>query len=92
MNPILQQYKAIKAKYKNAILLFRVGDSYETFNDDAKTATHILGGLFTKRGEDDELKVMFSLPHNSLDTALQKLVRAGHRVAVCELLETRNKM
>lgn len=83
----MQQYKAIKAKYKDAILLFRVGDFYELFDEDARQAAGVLGGLFTETKKGDETKDMLSVPHFSLDTALRKLVKAGHRVAVCEQLE-----
>lgn len=87
MTTILDQYKAIKLKYSDAIILFRVGDYYEAFEGDAVSAANILGGLFMEtKNEEGELK-MFSIPHHSLDIALQKLVRAGHKVGICDQLE-----
>jgi len=91
VTPLMKQYNAIKVKYPDAILLFRVGDFYETFGKDAIRASKILGIVLTKRangGENDELA---GFPYHSLDTYLPKLVRAGERVAICEQLEDPKK-
>ena len=86
--PLMQQHKAIKAKYPDAILLFRVGDFYETFGQDAIIASQVLGITLTKRNNgsaaDNELA---GFPHHALDTYLHKLVKAGYRVAICDQLE-----
>jgi DNA mismatch repair protein MutS len=87
MNIILEQYKTIKAKYPDAILLFRIGDFYELFNGDAETASKILGLTLNTTEADENLIHEASFPYHSLDNYLQKLVRAGYRVAVCEQLE-----
>ncbi len=87
----MQQYFQMKAKYADAILLFRVGDFYETFGEDAITASNVLGIVLTKRnngGVDIELA---GFPHHSLDLYLPRLVRAGYRVAICEQLEKPSK-
>lgn len=84
----MQQHKAIKAKYPDAVLLFRVGDFYETFGPDAIIASQVLGITLTKRNNgaaaDNELA---GFPHHALDTYLHKLVKAGYRVAICDQLE-----
>lgn len=86
--PLMKQYNAIKAKHPGAILLFRVGDFYETFSDDAIKVADILGIVLTKRANGSASHVeLAGFPHHSLDTYLPKLVRAGHRVAVCDQLE-----
>lgn len=84
----MKQYNAIKAKYPDALLLFRVGDFYETFGDDAVKAANILGIILTKRANGAASYVdLAGFPHHSLDTYLPKLVRAGQRVAICDQLE-----
>ncbi len=86
--PLMKQYNAIKAKYPDALLLFRVGDFYETFGSDAITASSILGIVLTRRANGAASYVeLAGFPHHSLDTYLPKLVRAGHRVAICDQLE-----
>ncbi|MFT5954511.1 MAG: DNA mismatch repair protein MutS [Cyclobacteriaceae bacterium] len=86
--PLMKQYNAIKAKYPGALLLFRVGDFYETFSDDAITASKILDIVLTKRSNGAANSVeLAGFPHHSLDTYLPKLVRAGQRVAICDQLE-----
>lgn len=86
--PLMQQHKAIKARYPDAVLLFRVGDFYETFNEDAVIASKVLGIVLTKRANGSASFVdLAGFPHHSLDTYLHKLVKAGHRVAVCDQLE-----
>ncbi len=86
--PLMQQYNSIKAKYPDALLLFRVGDFYETFNADAVKASQVLGIVLTKRGNGSASEMeLAGFPHHSLDTYLPKLVRAGLRVAICDQLE-----
>lgn len=86
--PLMKQYNAIKAKYPDALLLFRVGDFYETFGDDAVKAANILGIVLTKRANGAAAYVdLAGFPHHALDTYLPKLVRAGQRVAICDQLE-----
>ncbi len=86
--PLMKQYNQIKARHPDALLLFRVGDFYETFGEDAIKASKILGIILTKRknGSASEIELA-GFPHHSLDTYLPKLVRAGQRVAICDQLE-----
>lgn len=86
--PLLAQYWEMKKKHPDAILLFRVGDFYETFSEDAVIASKILGLTLTRRqsGVDSRIELA-GFPHHALDTYLPKLVRAGKRVAICEQLE-----
>ncbi|WP_194766894.1 DNA mismatch repair protein MutS [Tamlana sp. I1] len=86
--PLMKQYNAIKAKYPDALLLFRVGDFYETFGADAVKTAGILGIILTKRGAGSESEIeLAGFPHHSLNTYLPKLVKAGERVAICDQLE-----
>ena len=86
--PLMKQYNEIKAKYPDACLLFRVGDFYETFGEDAIRASKILGIVLTKRGSGSETETALAgFPHHSLNTYLPKLVKAGLRVAICDQLE-----
>jgi DNA mismatch repair protein MutS len=86
--PLMKQYNEIKAKYPDALLLFRVGDFYETFGADAVRAAGILGIVLTKRGAGSSSETeLAGFPHHALDTYLPKLVRAGARVAICDQLE-----
>ena len=86
--PLMKQYIAMKGKHPDAILLFRVGDFYETFSEDAITSSEILGITLTKRANGSAQYVeLAGFPHHALDTYLPKLVRAGKRVAICEQLE-----
>lgn len=86
--PLMKQYNEIKAKYPDACLLFRVGDFYETFGEDAIRASKILGIILTKRGNGSESETALAgFPHHSLNTYLPKLVKAGLRVAICDQLE-----
>ena len=87
VTPLMTQYNTIKAKYPDALLLFRVGDFYETFGKDAVRTSKILGIVLTKRGLGDENTELAGFPHHSLDSYLPKLVRAGLRVAICDQLE-----
>jgi DNA mismatch repair protein MutS len=86
--PLMKQYNDIKRKYPDACLLFRVGDFYETFGDDAVRASKILGITLTKRGAGSETETALAgFPHHSINTYLSKLVKAGLRVAICDQLE-----
>src|SRR5687768_3115563 len=86
--PLMQQHKAIKAKYPDAILLFRVGDFYETFGEDAVIASQVLGITLTRRNNGAVASSeLAGFPHHALDTYLHKLVKAGYRVAICDQLE-----
>ncbi len=86
--PLMKQYNTIKGKYPDALLLFRVGDFYETFGEDAIKASNILGIVLTRRANGSAQFIeLAGFPHHSLDTYLPKLVRAGMRVAICDQLE-----
>lgn len=86
--PLMQQHNAIKAKYPDAILLFRVGDFYETFGPDAIISSKVLGITLTKRNNGSAASSeLAGFPHHALDTYLHKLVKAGYRVAICDQLE-----
>jgi DNA mismatch repair protein MutS len=86
--PLMRQYNSFKSKYPDAILLFRVGDFYETFGSDAIKASKILGIVLTKRKNGAAATIeLAGFPHHALDTYLPKLVRAGQRVALCDQLE-----
>lgn len=86
--PLMQQHNAIKSKYPDAILLFRVGDFYETFGQDAINASGVLGITLTKRNNGNASSLeLAGFPHHALDTYLHKLVKAGYRVAICDQLE-----
>lgn len=91
VSPLVQQYLDLKKKHPDAILLFRCGDFYETYKDDAVKASKILGITLTKSNgrKDDEGKplAMAGFPYHALDTYLPKLIRAGERVAICDQLE-----
>lgn len=86
--PLMRQYNAIKAKYPDALLLFRVGDFYETFGEDAMKASNILGIVLTRRANGAAAYIeLAGFPHHSLELYLPKLVKAGYRVAICDQLE-----
>jgi DNA mismatch repair protein MutS len=86
--PLMQQHRAIKQKYPDAVLLFRVGDFYETFGEDAIIASQVLGITLTKRNNGAaSSSELAGFPHHALDTYLHKLVKAGYRVAICDQLE-----
>ncbi len=86
--PMLQQYQAVKAKHKDCILFFRLGDFYEMFYGDAKVASHILDLVLTSRGRGTPLEVpMCGLPYHAADTYIAKLIKAGYKVAICEQME-----
>ncbi len=82
--PLLRQYEEMKRKHPDAVLLFRVGDFYESFHDDAVALSEILGVTLTRRANGREPIALAGFPHHALDTYLPKLVRAGKRVAICE--------
>ena len=83
----MAQYNGIKAKHPDALLLFRVGDFYETFGEDAIKASKILGIVLTNRANGSSKIELAGFPYHSIDTYLPKLVRAGHRVVICDQLE-----
>ena len=86
--PLMRQYKEMKAKNPDAVMLFRMGDFFETFEEDAVIASKVCGITLTKRNNGDAGEVpLAGFPHHQLDTYLPKLVRAGYRVAVCEQVE-----
>ena len=87
VTPLMQQYNGIKKKYPDALLLFRVGDFYETFGEDAVKAAKILNIVLTNRNNGGERTELAGFPHHSLNTYLPKLVKAGQRVAICDQLE-----
>jgi DNA mismatch repair protein MutS len=87
VTPLMKQYNSIKAKYPNAMLLFRVGDFYETFGEDAVLSSKILGITLTKRSNGSSNDALAGFPHHALDTYLPKLLRSGQRVAICDQLE-----
>lgn len=85
LSPIMKQFHDLKEQHPDAVLLFRVGDFYETYGEDAETASQILGIVLTTRNTDGTK--MAGFPHHALDTYLPKLVRAGKRIAICDQLE-----
>ncbi|MCI0512093.1 DNA mismatch repair protein MutS [candidate division KSB1 bacterium] len=86
--PLMEQYLAIKARYADAVLFFRMGDFYEMFFDDAKTASEVLGIALTSRSHGKAASVpLAGFPHHALDTYLTKMIKAGYRVAICEQIE-----
>jgi len=86
--PLMKQYQQVKAKYPDTILLFRMGDFFETFDEDAKVTSKVLGIVLTKRGNGTSGETpLAGFPHHALDAYLPKLLRAGYRVAICEQLE-----
>ncbi len=87
VTPLMQQYNTIKTKHPDALLLFRVGDFYETFGEDAIKASKILGIILTHRNNGGDKTELAGFPHHSLNTYLPKLVKAGQRVAICDQLE-----
>ena len=87
VTPLMKQYNTIKTKYPDALLLFRVGDFYETFGEDAVKASKILGIILTHRNNGGERTELAGFPHHSLNTYLPKLVKSGLRVAICDQLE-----
>ena len=92
LSPILSQFKSIKEKHPDAMLLFRRGDFYETYMDDAEKSSRILGITLTKSSKEKDLDgkplKIAGFPHHALDSYLPKLIRAGQRVAICDLLES----
>ena len=85
--PLMRQYNQIKSKYPDALLLFRVGDFYETFGEDAIKASQVLDIVLTNRNNGSERTELAGFPHHSINTYLPKLVKAGYRVAICDQLE-----
>ncbi len=91
VTPLMAQYNQVKAKHPDALLLFRVGDFYETFGEDAITAAQVLGITLTSRNNGGSDVELAGFPYHSVDTYLPRLVRAGYRVAICEQLEKPSK-
>ncbi len=91
LTPLMKQYNDFKTKHADAVLLFRVGDFYETFGSDAVLASKVLGITLTARNNGSSKIELAGFPHHSLDTYLPKLVRAGYRVAICDQLEKPSK-
>ncbi|MBD3287389.1 DNA mismatch repair protein MutS, partial [candidate division KSB1 bacterium] len=90
--PLMEQYLAIKAKHKDAVLFFRMGDFYEMFYDDAKIASEVLGITLTSRAHGKSADVpLAGFPYHALNTYLTKMIKAGHRVAICEQVEDPKK-
>lgn len=88
LTPLMKQYEEMKRKHLDAVLMFRVGDFYEIFGEDAIIASDILGITLTRRANGrDKYINLAGFPHHALDVYLPKIVRAGHRVAICEQLE-----
>ena len=89
LTPMMKQFYDLKAQHPDAVLLFRCGDFYETYCDDAVTASKVLGITLTRRNNKGNAAAieMAGFPHHALDTYLPKLIRAGHRVAICDQLE-----
>ncbi|HTO94583.1 MAG TPA: DNA mismatch repair protein MutS, partial [Bacteroidota bacterium] len=86
--PLMKQYAQVKAKHPDTILLFRMGDFFETFEEDAKITSRVLGITLTRRGNGAAGEIpLAGFPHHALDAYLPKLLKAGYRVAVCEQLE-----
>ncbi|CAG0995677.1 partial DNA mismatch repair protein MutS, partial [Gammaproteobacteria bacterium] len=86
--PLMQQYAQVKSRYPDTILLFRMGDFFETFDEDAKVTARVLGITLTRRGNGTAGETpLAGFPHHALDAYLPKLLKAGHRVAICEQLE-----
>ena len=86
--PLMKQYAQVKAKYPDTILLFRMGDFFETFEEDAKITARVLGITLTKRGNGAAGEIpLAGFPHHALESYMPKLLKAGYRVAVCEQLE-----
>jgi DNA mismatch repair protein MutS len=88
---VINQYKSIKSKYPNAILLFRVDNDYKIFSQDAEIVSKVLGLILKQDSQEVPFDKATSFSHYSLDANLQKLVRAGYKIAICEQLETPKK-
>ncbi|RKY23583.1 MAG: DNA mismatch repair protein MutS, partial [Planctomycetota bacterium] len=85
--PVMEQYKRIKREHADAVLFFRMGDFYEMFFDDAKLAAKVLGIALTSRSKGPGAVPMAGVPHHAVEGYLQKMIRAGYRVAICDQLE-----
>ncbi|MBM4087280.1 MAG: DNA mismatch repair protein MutS, partial [Planctomycetes bacterium] len=84
---MMNQYLRLKREHQNAVLFFRLGDFYEMFYDDAKLASKALGLTLTSRAKGEKAVPMAGVPHHAADGYIQKLIRAGHKVAICDQLE-----
>jgi DNA mismatch repair protein MutS len=87
LTPMMRQYRQLKQQYKNKILLFRMGDFYETFDEDAKTTSRVLNITLTSRDKKDDPTPLAGFPHHALDQYLPKLVKAGYKVAIADQVE-----
>ncbi len=87
LTPAMRQYQQYKAQYPNAVLFFRIGDFYETFYEDARTAARVLGVALTSRSKQENAVPMAGVPYHAVDTYLQRMVAAGYKVAICEQIE-----
>src|SRR3989304_161048 len=87
MTPLMEQYSKIKSRHKDAMLLFRLGDFYEMFYEDAKTASKVLGIALTSRTKGENCIPMAGVPYHSANTYINRLLKAGHKVAICEQME-----
>src|SRR5512136_2544844 len=89
LTPLMEQYFRVKEEYRDAILLFRIGDFYETFGQDAETVSHDLNITLTSRQKDEDGNriPLAGVPYHSLEVYLAKLIKAGHTVAICEQVE-----
>ncbi|MEK7822042.1 MAG: DNA mismatch repair protein MutS, partial [Planctomycetota bacterium] len=87
LTPMMQQYRAIKERHKDCLLFFRLGDFYEMFYEDAKTASRVLGITLTSRAKGDKAVPMAGVPHHAASAYINKLIKAGYKVAICEQME-----
>ena len=87
LTPMMQQYRTIKERHKDCLLFFRLGDFYEMFYEDAKTASRVLGITLTSRSKGDKAVPMAGVPHHAASAYINKLIKAGYKVAICEQME-----
>ncbi|HHT9117717.1 MAG TPA: DNA mismatch repair protein MutS, partial [Candidatus Hypogeohydataceae bacterium YC38] len=87
LTPMMRQYHSIKEKYRDALLLFRLGDFYEMFYEDARVASRVLGIALTSRAKGDKAVPMAGVPHHSVGPYIQRLIKAGYKVAICEQVQ-----
>ena len=87
LTPMMQQYRTIKERHKDCLLFFRLGDFYEMFYEDAKTASRVLGITLTSRSKVDKAVPMAGVPHHAASAYINKLIKAGYKVAICEQME-----
>ncbi|WKZ15685.1 MAG: hypothetical protein QY317_17520 [Candidatus Jettenia caeni] len=90
--PMMRQYNEIKIQHKDALLFFRMGDFYELFFEDAKLASKVLGITLTSRSKGENSIPMAGVPHHSAESYIRKLIKAGHKVAICDNCKTLKKL